>query len=180
LYWTASGTAIRRRLTDWFLGRFSFLTLRGAAHIERALTLNPNSLMAWRFGGTVSWMTGKHEKSIQYYERAMQLSPRDMMAFESYRGISFPYFFLGRYDQALHWVERALREKPRTVSTLLLKLVILAMGGSHPNELRDVVQQVKSLNPSVSIATIMPRLIVSRASDRELFETALRKAGLPE
>ena len=49
----------------------------GLAHIERALTLNPNSLVAWRFGGTAYWMIGKHEKSIQYYERAMQLSPRD-------------------------------------------------------------------------------------------------------
>ena len=117
----------------------------GLAHIERALTLNPNSLVAWRYGGTASWMIGQHEKSIQYYERAMQLSPLDTGAFESYLGISFPYFFLGRYDQALHWVERALREKPRLVPALMLKIAALAMDGSHPDELRDTVQQVKSI-----------------------------------
>ena len=58
----------------------------GLAHIERALTLNPNSLVAWRFGGTAYWMIGKHEKSIQYYERAMQLSPLDPGAFELIHG----------------------------------------------------------------------------------------------
>jgi tetratricopeptide (TPR) repeat protein len=151
----------------------------GLAHIERALTLNPNLLIACRLGGSVSFMMGKHEKSIQYYERAMQLSPLDMFSFESYAGISFPYFFLGRYDQALHWVERALREKPRYFPAQILKIVALAMDGSHPDELRDAVQQVNSLNPAMSIADSM-RLPLSRSADRELFETALRKARLPE
>jgi tetratricopeptide (TPR) repeat protein len=55
----------------------------GLDHIERALTLNPNSLMALRYAGATSWMVGEHEKSIQYYERAMQLSPLDPSSFES-------------------------------------------------------------------------------------------------
>jgi adenylate cyclase len=152
----------------------------GLAHIERALTLNPNSLAAWRHGGTAYWMTGQHEKSIQYYERAMQLSPLDPSAFESYMGISFPYFFLGRYDQAIHWVERSLREKPRFVPALIIKIAALAMDGSRPDELRDLVQQVMSMFPGVTIVTGMQRLVVSRSADRELFETALRKAGFPD
>ena len=152
----------------------------GLAHIERALTLNPNALMAWRLGGAVSWMTGQHEKSIQYYERAMQLSPLDPWAFDAYMGISFPYFFLGRYDQAIHWAERSLREKPRFVPALIVKIAALAMDGSRPDELRDLVQQWMSMFPGVTIVTGMQRLVVSRSADRELFETALRKAGLPD
>jgi hypothetical protein len=46
-------------------------------------------------------MVGEHEKSIQYYERAMQLSPLDTSSLESYAGISFPYFFLGRLRPGL-------------------------------------------------------------------------------
>ena len=60
----------------------------GLAHIERALTLNPNQLGAWRFGGSVCWMMGDHEKSIRYYEHALQLSPQDFLASEAYAGIS--------------------------------------------------------------------------------------------
>ena len=125
-------------------------------------------------------MIGKHEKSIQYYERAMQLSPLDPGAFETYMGISGPYFFLGRYDQAIHWVERALRQKPRYLPALMLKIAALAMDGSHPDELRTTVRQVASIIPSVTISGTIERLVVSRSADRELFETALRKAGFPE
>src|SRR5262249_49375670 len=39
----------------------------GLAHIERALNLNPNYLVAWRMGGQASWMSGRHEQSIQYF-----------------------------------------------------------------------------------------------------------------
>jgi TolB-like protein/class 3 adenylate cyclase len=152
----------------------------GLAHIERSLTLNPNALGAWRNGGSVSWMIGQHEKSIQYYERAMQLSPMDMMSFESYAGISIPYFFLGRYDQALHWLERALQQKPRYLPALVFKIAALAMGGSRPNELRDVVQQLNLMVPGASIGGSMQRMVLSRSADRELYETALRKAGFPD
>jgi TolB-like protein/class 3 adenylate cyclase len=153
----------------------------GLAHIERALTLNPNSLMALRYAGATSWMVGEHEKSIQYYERAMQLSPLDTSSFESYAGISFPYFFLGQYDQAFHWAERALRQRPRFVIALMSKVAALAMEGSRPDKVGDAVQQVKSFtHPLVSISAIMLRFPPSQPADRERFETALRKAGLPE
>ena len=48
-------------------------------------------------------------------------SARWTRAFETYAGISFPYFFLGRYDQALHWAERALRQRPRFVPALIIR-----------------------------------------------------------
>ena len=127
-------------------------------------------------------MIGEHEKSIQYYERAMQLSPLDTSSFESYAGISFPYFFLGRYGQAFHWAERALRQRPRFIIALMSKVAALAMEGSQPDKVGDAVQQVKSFtHPLVSISAIMLRFPPSQpAADRERFETALRKAGFPE
>jgi len=152
----------------------------GLAHIERALTLNPNSIGAWRNGATVCWLIGDHEKSVRYYERSLQLNPQDPFAFESYVGLSAPHFFLGHYDQALYWVGRALREKPRYVPALMLKIAAAAMDGSQPDELRDAVQQLKALFPEVSITESMQRLTVSRSSDRELFQRALCKAGFPE
>jgi len=94
----------------------------GVAYIERALALNPNFLMAWRFGGATYSMLGEHGKAIEYFERAMQLSPLDDDAFESYHGISMPCFFLGRYDQAVEWAERALRDRPRSASALMMKV----------------------------------------------------------
>ena len=86
-------------------------------------------------------MTGRHEKSIQYYERSMQLSPRDLQSFEAYMGISYPYFFLGQYKRAIYWSERALQEKPRYLPALLLRLGALAMEGSRSRRSTDALQQ---------------------------------------
>ena len=152
----------------------------GLAHIERSQVLNPSYLPAWRLGGTVLGMMGKHENSIQYYERTMELSPRDSLSYESYVGLSRAYFFLGRYDQAFYWAERALRERPRHNSALMFKLVALAMADSQPEKVRDAVEQAKSAwHPNFSISAIM-RFVHWQPTDRRLFETALRKAGLPE
>jgi TolB-like protein/class 3 adenylate cyclase/Tfp pilus assembly protein PilF len=152
----------------------------GLAHIERALTLNPNALGTWRNGGAVCWMNGQHEESIRYFERAMQLNPLDTMSFESYLGISIACFFLRRYDQALHWLERSLQQKPRFVPALVVKTAALAMDGSHPEELQAAVRQVASIFPGLTISGSMERVVLSRSADRELLETALRKAGFPD
>jgi TolB-like protein len=170
-----------------YLGGFGLAYLggrleEGLAHIERALTLNPTSLPAWRLRGFVCSMMGDHEKSIQYFERSLQLDPRDTNAFEAYSGISLSHFFLRHYNQAILWAERALREKPRFIRALMFKMGALAMDGSDPDELRDIVQRLKSLWPDKSLTTLSSRLAVYRTADRELFETALRKAkaGFPD
>jgi hypothetical protein len=100
------------------------------------------------------------------------------MAFEAYAGISAPHFFLGHYDQALDWAERALREKPWERLALFVKVVALAMKGSRSDEPAGVewrrhLQQL----PRPTISWIMQRMVLSRSRDRELVETALRKAG---
>jgi tetratricopeptide (TPR) repeat protein len=152
----------------------------GLAHIERALAINPNSLSALRFAGQVCWMIGNHEESIRYFERAMQLGPRDYLAWESYLGISVPCFFLGRFDQAFDWSDRALQIKPRFGPVVLVRLAAWAMAGTRPGELRDAVQQLRSAQPYMSVATIMKHLPAYRSADRELFKVALSKAGLPQ
>lgn len=152
----------------------------GLVHIERALVINPNSLSALRFAGNVCCMIGNHEESIRYFERAMQLDPKDYLAWESYFGISIPCFFLGRFDQAFHWADRALQIKPRFGATVLVRIAAWAMAGTRPSELRDTVQQLRSARPDISITTMMQALPTYRSADRELFKIALRKAGLPE
>ena len=121
-------------------------------------------------------MMGDHEKSIQYCEHCLQLSPQNIWVPEVYAGISAPHFFLGRYDQALYWAERALRERPSERLALLVKRAALAMGGSRPDELRSLVQR----GHAWTIARIMQQMVLFQSRDRELMETALRKAGLPE
>jgi TolB-like protein/class 3 adenylate cyclase len=74
---TGSNDPVALTLGGFAIGYLGGQLDQGLAYIERALTLNPNS---WRFSGVVSGMIGKHEKSIQCFKQAMQLSPLDSLA----------------------------------------------------------------------------------------------------
>ena len=58
----------------------------------------------------------KHERSIEHFKRAMQLDPMEPWAFHSYYGIALPYFFTGRYEDALAWIDKALVARPNYAS----------------------------------------------------------------
>jgi len=152
----------------------------GVGYIERALALNPNLLPAWRFGGFTYVMLGEHRKAIQYFERAMHLSPLADDACESYHGMSQACFFLGRYDQAVEWSDRSLRDRPRWAPVLMVKVAAAAMCGHRADELPELVRQLLSLLPRMTIKGFRRRMSMYRADDREHFARALRTAGIPE
>jgi TolB-like protein/class 3 adenylate cyclase len=150
------------------------------AYIERALALNPNSLLAWRFGGWVCKNAGQHEKAIERFERAMQLSPMDAKAFDIYSGIAQPYFFMCRYEEALAWAKKALQERPKHPQALLMAIVASAMAGRTTEETEELIQRLLLVVPGYSVSTHARRMGISRQVDRDLYESALRLAGLPE
>jgi TolB-like protein/class 3 adenylate cyclase len=152
----------------------------GLRHIERALTLNPNSLLAWRFGGWARWMLGDHERSIKYFQQAMRLSPRDPFAWDSCTGIAFAYFFSGRNEEASTWVDKALLQRPGYVLALRLKVAVSAMAGGPAEDVEAALRRLRASEPELSVSAIMTRFIRCQPSDRDLFELALRKAGMPE
>jgi adenylate cyclase len=152
----------------------------GLAHIERALALNPNSLLARRYGGWVSWFIGDHEKSIENFTRSMELSPMDPGAYDAYAGISFPYFFTRRFDEALAWNDKALRDRSRFAPALWLRTAILGITGRPKEEVQEAIRRLREIEPGASIASIQRRASAIRPEDLQLAEEGLRKAGLPD
>ena len=68
-----------------------------AEHLERALSLDPNSAWAWRRNGWLSVHQGRSELAIQQFEKAIRLSPFDPAAFACFFGIADAHFLEGRY-----------------------------------------------------------------------------------
>ena len=84
----------------------------GAALLDRALALNPNDALAWLFRGwTFVWL-GDPEKAIDRFMQAMRLSPLDPSLIQSLSGMAHAHFHAERYDEAIAWAEKALREHP--------------------------------------------------------------------
>jgi len=169
LGWAANGIA-----------RFGGNMEEALVHIERALSLSPDSVHVRRMSGYTCFVAGKHEDSIEHFKRAMQLDPMEPWAFHSYYGIALPYFFSGRYEDALVWVDKALVARPNYASPLRLKIAASAMASRPSEEIQNAIERLHTVEPELTITELMQRLAHFRQVDLEFFVKALRLAGLPE
>jgi TolB-like protein/class 3 adenylate cyclase len=147
--------------------------------IDRALTLNPNSAHAWMARGYLSCGRGP-DAAIEALERAMRLNPLDRLSRTFTNGIAIAHLAAGRYDQALEWADRTLREEPGYSGALRSKAIACAHLG-RIDEAREAVHQLIEAQPWQTIART--RVFYSRVFPPEIAEICvdgLRKAGLPE
>ncbi|WP_192178280.1 adenylate/guanylate cyclase domain-containing protein [Mesorhizobium amorphae] len=93
--------------------------------IERSLLLNPNSAQGYTGSGWVNAHSGRPLAAIEHFHRAMRLSPVDPEKGIALSGIAMSYLMLERYEEALAWGERALREMPNYGSSH--RVVIMAL-----------------------------------------------------
>jgi adenylate cyclase len=148
-----------------------------AAAIDRALMLNPNSAHAWGARGYVCCFQNLPGPAIEAFQRAMRLSPLDPFSWSFVGGIAFAHLAAGRYEDAIEWADRCLREQPRYSTLLRAKAVSYAHLGRIP-EARGALAQLLELQPGLTIRTLtLPSLVPELAA---IHIDGLRKAGLPE
>jgi len=110
----------------------------------------------------------------------MWLNPLDRLSRTFTNGIAIAHLVAGRYDQALDWADRTLREEPGYSGALRNKAVACAHLG-RIDEAREAVHQLIEVLPWYTIAGA--RVLHSRLYPPEIAEMflhGLRKAGLPE
>jgi adenylate cyclase len=149
-------------------------------HLKRALSLNPNSLVVVKFAGHVFGMIGAHEKALELYLRATQISPIDPWAFDTHLGVSMQHLFARRFQEAISWADRTLSEKPDFFPALLIKVAAMGAAGLPAEEVSDVVRDISAIIPNLSIAGARQRMRGFQEADVDIFLTGLRKAGIPE
>jgi tetratricopeptide (TPR) repeat protein len=151
-----------------------------AAAVDRALTLNPNSARAWAVRGVLFGNLDQPGPAIEAFERAMRLSPLDRLRRSFTGGIAIAHLTAGRYEEAVDWAERTLREEPGYRAAMIAKVVGCAHLG-RIEEARAAVDQLIASQPGFTIAQYKARW--SRAYSVEkmaIYVAGLRKAELPE
>jgi adenylate cyclase len=170
--------------TLWMAG-FTLMSYAGqrdvaAAAVDRALTLNPNCALAWAVRGYVSLSLDQTGLAIEALERAMRLSPLDSLRRAFTNGIASAHLRERRYEQALDWAERTLREEPNYRGALLHKIVASAHLG-QTEKARATLQQWIESQPGITIARWSAfRSRVFSPERMSICVEGLRKAGLPE
>jgi adenylate cyclase len=134
--------------------------------------------------GFIQVAFGQYQKAIEFFDKAIRLSPQNQQLAFWYGGKGFAYFGLQQYDQAIEWARRAIAINPNFEGPPILLAAALALTG-HEAEARDAEQRVAALSKVKNIAAAKARAPPPSADPRALatFDRiieGLRKAGMPE
>ncbi|MEH2531838.1 TolB-like protein/class 3 adenylate cyclase [Bradyrhizobium sp. AZCC 1588] len=151
----------------------------GAGLIDRALVLNSNLAEAFLYGGWAKTWLGEPESAIERFARAMRLSPIGPRVAGMRVGTAHAHFFLGRYDEAASWADRALQDNPDFQPGLRIDAASNAMAG-RAEQAHKAMARLRQLNPALRISSVKSVLGPYRHEDFSRYEEGLRRAGLPE
>ncbi len=155
----------------------------GIALINRAVNLNPNLARAWFVSAVVHIFIGKPETAIEHNERAMRLSPRDIVLHLMMHTMARACFYCGRLDEAIAWSTRAMRESPHSHEGSILHLAASYAFTQRPEEASSALAKFLAIHPQARLSNLWqlshPRAV--RAPDLvSKLKEGLRLAGMPE
>ncbi len=147
----------------------------GAAAVERALLLAPNSAVVLLLAGWSRLHAGDGAGAAAHLERAMRLSPVDPAKFYVITALGYANFLLRRYSEAADMARRALGDRPAFLPAHRLLVASLA-------QLDDGAATGEALGALLDVApdhTVSSAAARTSMRDPALFD-GLRKAGLPK
>jgi TolB-like protein/Flp pilus assembly protein TadD len=145
---------------------------------EAALALSPSCALTYILGSVVAGWGGEAERTIEWSERGMRLSPFDPWAFAAYDAQALGHFRRGRYADAASAAYRSNRANPAHSITYVLIAAALAKLGRLP-EARAAAAQVLRLQPTFRYSRQFAGVNCEPALAAAMAE-ALSAAGLPE
>jgi TolB-like protein len=163
----------------FFIGNVAHDLEAAAILVEQALRLNPNSSRAWDVSASISLYRGEHPRALEHFERARRLNPLDPAVFWIDAGHGAALVFSGRYEEALALLQKALSQQPRFAIPLRLSIIAL-VGLGRMEQARRAVEELRRLDPSISLSALMQVLPFQKSADLAFYSDAMRKAGLPE
>jgi class 3 adenylate cyclase len=118
-----------------------------------AICLDPNLATAWLWGGWAKTVLGEHDASMEYFQRALRLSPLDPRVYNAQNGLAYACFFLDRYDEASNWAAAALRTQPDFIAAFRIAFASHALAG-RTDEARKLFALATALSRFKSLFVI--------------------------
>lgn len=88
-------------MRGWSIFGLAGESATGLSAIERALSINPNSALAWTFCGWLHAYSNRPVPPIEALERAIRLSPLDPPRWGFYGAFALAHLVAGRYEEAI-------------------------------------------------------------------------------
>jgi adenylate cyclase len=121
-------------------------------------------------------VAGRYEEAIRSFERGIRVSPLDPFIHNNLAGIGLALIELRRFDEAVAFFKRALRQNSSDgVAFRGLASALTHLG--RDAEAREALARLLEVDPSFTISGWIAR---AAQSNSKLLIDGLRKAGLPE
>ena len=145
------------------------------AEFERALALDPNGSTAHIWMSLALTFAGRHEEALRFAEQALLLNPMPRSLY--YRFLGHAYFHNERYAEAISALKKALNLTPTDYFTRMLLTAVYGHTGRE-DEARTEAAELLKIRPNYCIPPGLRGY--KNPADQEVFNNALRKAGLPD
>ncbi len=166
------------RLALAFLAFSGRQTSEAVYHFNHALDRDPKFPAAAAFMGFALAFDGQSHSAIGWFERALQMSPRDPFCGFFYGGLSAAQYMAGSYAEAVASAQEALRMQPGILGAHRCLCASLAQAG-RIEEARVAMRTLRQLQPQITLAWIR-RAVPYTAGPMRHFIEGMRKAGLAE
>jgi len=141
---------------------------------DRAIATNPNSYIVWNYRGWIYNVAGQYEEAIRSFERGIRMSPLDPVIHNYLAGIGCALIELRRFDEAVAFVKRALRQNSSDGIAFRGLASALAHLGRDA-EAREALARLLEVDPTFTMSAWIAQGGVSNSS--KLLVEGLLKAG---
>jgi adenylate cyclase len=152
---------------------------RADSLFAEAARLNPNGMDIWTWGGFNKLFLGDHQSALQYFHRAIRISPTDPRLYFAQAGVAHALFFLGDYEAGRKYAVQALRDHPNYVGGLRTAMACSALAGDM-KAAHDFYRQFAAFVPLERVSDLRKRVTYRREEYYLKLEEGYRLAGMPE
>jgi adenylate cyclase len=145
--------------------------------IERALSLNASCAMAHYFAGHIYAFAGNSGAATAHAERALRLSPFDLLAWIAPYALGMVAVHESRFDDAASWFAKVAQGNSAAAALLYLKACSLALAG-RIDDAETTARQALELSPGLRIRIFSEMGMLPSIAEK--FTEGARLLGLPE
>ena len=143
------------------------------SELQKAIDLNPNDYISYRYIGAVLLYAGQPAKSLDWYNQVLEFDP--YLSPGVYMNIGIGHYLNGDDDQAIHWLKQAATKWPTFLGCHILLASIYAQTGQMD---LAAAEKAEILRISPFFKLDFYGQAYQNPAHREKIVAGLRKAGL--